>query len=425
MVQQTRKWTMAKTQTESDSHQKETHSVFICGGGTGGHVYPGVAFAQGLQEINPKVSLLFVGSFGGLEEQIVPREKFPLLLLPAGKFNLPGRPWTKLLSLFKLCLAIAMAMSYLLRLRPDWVLGVGGFASVPMVLAAQILRKLRLIPTRSAVWEPNAFPGLANRLLAPRADELFVVFKKTLDHLGRSGKVLGMPIRKEIVKLFLDPSPPEQKSIPDGNSLTNSSSTEVLRILVIGGSQGSKQINSTMVRWIESSSLLFKKRISICHQTGAQDFESTVQSYIQLATQKNWKFDRKEGLHVQLGTLSRLEVKPFIYNMPEVYQATDIAVSRAGASSAAELAAAGVIPVFIPLAAADDHQLYNALEYKSQGAAFCIPSQELTWQRLESSVDELMDYEKRMSMRDKLRTLFKPNGAQAVAHELLGKTSIH
>ena len=149
----------------------EKKKVVIAGGGTGGHIYPGVAIARALEAMHPELEVHFVGAEGGLEEKISPREKFPLHTIPVGKLHHTVGLKTRLITLIKLPLAFVAAVKILFKLKPVAVLGVGGFASGPMLFVSA------LFGYRSVIWEPNAYPGLANRLLARLVDECLLVFE--------------------------------------------------------------------------------------------------------------------------------------------------------------------------------------------------------------------------------------------------------
>ena len=152
------------------AEMKKYKKIFIAGGGTGGHIYPGIAIARALQSEQNDCQIFFIGTNQGLETKIVPREGFPLLCIQGGKLNFSGQILSKISTVFKIPLGILQSFYFLLRHRPDFVLGVGGYASAPMMLAAVFLK----FPT--AIWEPNAYPGMANRWLARFVDRCFIVF---------------------------------------------------------------------------------------------------------------------------------------------------------------------------------------------------------------------------------------------------------
>lgn len=351
-------------------------TIVIAGGGTGGHIYPGIAIARAIQKLDPEIEIHFVGTSRGLESKIIPREGYPLHLIESGQLNVKS-PLQKLKTLFKIPQAIWQSMKLLGRLKPQYVIGVGGYASGPFVLAASI------IGFNTAIWEPNAMPGMANRLLSRFVDKCFVVFADARKHL-KNGEVLqtGMPVRAEIE-----------------SALHEKHQDAKFHLLAFGGSQGSRVINNALSdaimkggRWVED--------LAVVHQVGTADIQSITAKY------QN----------------PPCEVVPqeFIYDMPKYYQWADIIVCRGGASSLAEASAFGIIPIVIPLPAADDHQQRNAESLVAKNAARMILQKDLTPERLISEIQALRsDKALREQMVQNIKAFYIPQAATAIAKEIL------
>ncbi|MBI2711660.1 MAG: undecaprenyldiphospho-muramoylpentapeptide beta-N-acetylglucosaminyltransferase [Bdellovibrio sp.] len=313
---------------------KPKSKLLIAGGGTGGHILAGVAIADAWKaRIGSSSQVLFIGAKRGLEEKLVPKAGYPLVSLRIGTLNgvSLGR---KLKTLFQLPWAFLVAVLHLLKFRPDCIIGVGGYSSGPVVMSAALLRWFHLLSTRISLLEQNSVLGLTNRILAKRADCIFLVFSEMARLFPKKEVyVTGNPIRSSMV-----PMP--------------SADREPFVVFIFGGSQGARGINQ---RVVESLSY-FKKnahRIEFVHQTGEADFETVSQAY------------REAGL--------RARVEKFIFDMPEVYKKASLVICRAGSSTLAEIAAVGRASILIPLpTAADQHQEKNALAYSEAGAAMVL-----------------------------------------------------
>ena len=294
-------------------------NIVIAGGGTGGHIYPGIAIADHLKQKYPDYEVHFVGAQGGLEEKIVPKHGYPLHLLPAGRLHHSVGFFRRLKTLFILPLSFLRAVLLYFSLRPRWVLGVGGFASAPFVFAASVLGG------RTALLEPNAFPGMANRKLASFVSRCFIVFEEAAKYFPKEKvKTVGLPVRfkkSELVHFYESDRP--------------------LNILVFGGSQGARAINNVVGDWVEGLEHL-KSKLRIVHQVGARDFSI-------------WK-TRYAEKHKEF-----LEYSDYIYDMPKKLEWADLVVCRAGVGTVAEVAMSRTPALFIPLpTAADNHQQKNA-----------------------------------------------------------------
>ena len=348
----------------------------IAGGGTGGHLYPGIAIAREILARHPDAVVTFAGTLRGIETRVVPREGFHLDLLRSA--GLKGRsPIAAIRGLALLPLSAMDAWRILTRRKPDVVIGVGGYSSGPVVLLAA----LRGVPTLLA--EQNAVPGLTNRLLARFVSAAAVTFDSTVTFFGRRGFVAGNPVRPE----FLLPG----ELPPDGGSRT--------RILIFGGSQGAHAINVAMVE--AAPRLAADGGLDITHQTGERDVALVRRGYADAGLQAR--------------------VEPFLYAMDREMKQADLVVSRAGATSIAELTAAGRASILVPLpTAADDHQRKNAEVLAQAGAAEMIEQKDLTGAIL---ADRLMalaaDGERREAMAAAARKLARPDAAKVIVDRVL------
>ena len=324
----------------------------VAGGGTGGHITPALALAERIRERGDSVFLL--GSSHGLETRLVPEANFELESLPSRQWMGQGA-LARLRAGWGLLAGCRSARRALRRRRTQILVSVGGYASVPAVVAAATLR------IRVALVEPNARPGRANRLLAPLATRIFVQFQDAAAMLRRRDGdprlcTCGIPLRKALVAAF-ERAP--QRAAP----------RERFRLLVFGGSQGARQVNDTLV---EAARELDPERIAIFHQTGEADRERVEDAY------------RAAGIPA--------EVVDFERDMPRRYREADLAICRAGALTVAELCMAGLPALLVPYPfAADDHQAANAQALADAGAARILSSRPLEVSQLLAALRELME----------------------------------
>ncbi|UXR64432.1 undecaprenyldiphospho-muramoylpentapeptide beta-N-acetylglucosaminyltransferase [Bdellovibrio bacteriovorus] len=352
-------------------------TIVIAGGGTGGHIYPGIAIARALQKMDPELEIHFVGTNQGLEGKIVPREGFPLHFIESGKLNVKS-PVQRLKTLLKIPLGLWQSIRLLGQLKPLYVIGVGGYASGPFVLAASF------IGFNTAVWEPNAMPGMANRLLSRFVDKCFVVFDEAKKYLKNSQIIqAGMPVRAEIE-----------------SAVHQSSQNEKFHLLAFGGSQGSRVLNNCLSDAVMAGGA-WVQNLSVVHQVGSADIKTITEKY-------------------QKGTPCEVQPFEFIYDMAKYYQWADIIVCRGGASSIAEAAAFGIIPIIIPLPAADNHQQKNAESLVEKNAGRMILQKDLTPERLISEVQSLRaDKALRDQMVRNIKSFYIPQSATVIAKEIL------
>jgi len=319
--------------------------VIIAGGGTGGHLFPGIAVAREIQRRDPGSTILFVGAEQGIEARIVPKEGYELRTLPIGGIKGVG-VGRQVRNLMGMVSGGLKAQKILRQFNPDVVIGVGGYASFPMLSAAILGGYPRI------VMEQNAIPGLANRVLGKWVDFAAVTDARTQSYFGQRAVVTGNPIR------------PEFKSIPPKVHVPP------YTILIFGGSQGAQSINRAVIDALENLDN-WKDRLRFVHQTGERQLEDVRRAYVTKGFQA--------------------DVRVFFNNFHEQYAAADLIVSRSGATTVAEIKAAGRAAVLIPFPfATDDHQTKNARAMADENAAVLISNADLTGKRLAESVRELI-----------------------------------
>lgn len=313
--------------------------VLIAGGGTGGHLFPGIALAQEVRRRDPNARIVFVGSPRGIEKHAVPKAGFDLRLIPVSGLRSKGLK-ERLIGLMRLPVAMVQAFWVVARFRPDVAVSCGGYAAGPAVLAARILG----VPC--IVMEQNAVPGVTNRILGKVAHRVI----SALPVKGFSPekvRVLGNPVRSDLLR------------VRD----TGYTMSETPQILLFGGSQGARALNEAMM---ELAPVLDQEglNVRIVHQTGRLDYERVKEHYKTLG-------------------IERIEARQFIDDMASEYEAADLVICRAGATTIAELTVVGRPSILVPFPfAVDDHQTANALELENQGAALHLPQTELSAQKL-------------------------------------------
>jgi UDP-N-acetylglucosamine--N-acetylmuramyl-(pentapeptide) pyrophosphoryl-undecaprenol N-acetylglucosamine transferase len=352
--------------------------VIVAGGGTGGHLFPGVAVARELQRRVPDARVSFAGPSRGLEARVVPREGFALDLIRSagikGK-SLASRARGALL-LFP---GLLDAWRILSKRRPTVVVGVGGYSAGPVVLLAA----LRGVPTM--VLEQNAMPGLTNRLLAPWVRAAAVTYEQTLPCFRGRGFVSGNPVRPE----FFEPA-----SNVDARAATPG------RVLVLGGSQGAHAINVAMVAAAAELARACPGLL-IVHQTGERDLAAVAEGY--------------RAAHLTA------RAESFLDDVAGEMKQADLVICRAGATTLAELAATARPAVLIPFpSAADDHQRKNALVLANAGAAELIEQRDLSAERLTQTVSSLLGDGARLArMSGAMRTFARPDAASVIVDRIL------
>lgn len=347
----------------------------IAGGGTGGHIYPGLAVAKAITNIKPSADVVFVGTAVGLESKIVPKEGFTLELIKIGKLNRAGGILTQIKTLVQIPFAFWQSYLLLKKYQPCSVLGVGGYASGPIVLIASLLG----FPT--AIWEANAHPGLTNRLLTKFVSKVFLVFAEAGTYFApKKIEVVGLPVRAEI-----------EQALPFVES-------NKFRILIFGGSQGARAINNAVSDLILHEDF---SDIQFVHQTGRLDYQAIKE-----------KYKGKEQV---------VQCYEFLYDMNVQYANCDLVICRGGASTVAELSACGKAAIIIPLpTAADNHQQKNAEALLSNSAGVMLLQKDLTVERLKHEILNLKnDPELRKKIESNIKKLFIPRAAHKMSEELI------
>ena len=354
---------------------RENLRVMIAGGGTGGHVVPALAIGRELRDAHG-AEVWFVGTARGIETRLVPEAGFRLELVRSGQLKNVGLA-TRVRTLADLPLGVLRCVSLLREFRPQVVVGVGGYASGPAMIAALLLR----IPTLA--YEPNAVPGMTNRLVGKRVSTAAVNFGQTAQYF-RNAEVTGVPVRPEIFAL-----PPR----PAGAAP---------RLLVTAGSNGAQVFNE-MMPLIAAQLLADVPGLTIVHQSGARRLEETRAAYLQSGADA-----------------ARWVVEAFLTDMPEQYAAADVVLARSG-STVAELCAAGKPSLLVPFAAAaDDHQRKNAEVLVGAGAAMMLLQRDVTAETLRGSLVALLsDEPRRAAMAERVRALARPGALEQIAEMVL------
>lgn len=350
--------------------------ILIAGGGTGGHLYPGIAVAAEAKKDG--IEVLFVGTARGIETRVVPREGFNLKLINAGRFKGMGAS-QKIKTLLSVPAGVAEAGRVIRAFGPDAVLGVGGYASFPVVLAAKIMGKPVILQ------EQNAVPGLANKLLGKIADRICLGFQAARSFFPERKCVLtGNPIRLGLLGINRE----------DALSALRLEQ-ERITVLVTGGSGGAAKINRAVADALPKL-MDMKHKLQFIHQTGERDYEETAAAY------------EKSGF-ISL-------VMPYIYDMAQAYACADLVICRSGALTIAEVTALGKPAVLIPYPfAADNHQEVNARELEDAGAAMVVLDRDATGQRLAGGIRELLlNVESLLTMEEHSKALGKPQAAAQV-----------
>lgn len=374
--------------------------VLIAGGGSGGHLFPGLAIAGALEAAQPGIAIRFAGSKYGLEHQEVPKRGYHLYRIPVrGLYQVS--PARKLWVLAMLPVAFLLSVTILLAYRPHLVIGVGGYASGPILATAWLLR------FKTAIQEQNAYPGFTNRVLGKRVTAAFLA---VADEHGmfRNPIVTGNPVREGI--LALRKSKAARQRPKDAPPM----------LFVFGGSQGARAINKAFTgalplldKWArtrggipgKSGNSTVLEPLRIVHQTGRFDHEWVSEAYQALPGDASLK----------------AEVVPFMENMAQAYKESLLIVSRAGASAVDEIVTAGRASVLVPIpGTSGDHQLRNAQRLQEAGAAVLLEQKDLTPEALATCITDLLGSPKRMqAMEQATDGLFPGDAAEKVARECL------
>lgn len=355
-------------------------TVVIAAGGTGGHLYPAVALAREFQRRDPSTKILFVGTTRGVESKVLAHEGFELALITAKPVM--GKGILEVVrGILSIPIGLWQSMQLLSHRRADLVIGVGGYTS-PTMLAAAALKGITRV-----ILEPNAYPGLANKAVAPFAQRIFLAFESAAASFDRRNvRVVGTPIRQE----FLAQSDQQDHSI-----------AREPHLLIFGGSQGARAINSAVVEGLT----VLKERLPglrVTHQTGEADVDRVSQAY------------RTVGMQAR--------VVPFLYDMPNVLRDADLVVARAGAMTIAELTACGKPAILIPLPTAIyDHQMKNARAMEAVGGAMVLPQAEASGTKLSEAICAIFSDPQRLrTMREKSLEMRRIDAGEVIVNECYG-----
>ncbi|MBI4745229.1 MAG: undecaprenyldiphospho-muramoylpentapeptide beta-N-acetylglucosaminyltransferase [Deltaproteobacteria bacterium] len=361
--------------------------LIIAGGGTGGHLFPGIAIAEEFKGRDTVNEVLFVGTEKGIEAGVLPKLGWPLRFISAEGIKGKG-VFARVRAVLKLVPGFFESIKIIKAFKPEIVIGVGGYASAPLLLAA------RFSGIMTAVQEQNALPGLTNRMLGKVVERVFVTFPDSASFFP-AGKVVvsGNPLRKEIIEGLREPSP---QPSPRGRGRKT--------ILIFGGSAGAHRLNMATLEMV--GQINDPDRWKIIHQTGEKDYKEVKEGYIEA----DWQAD----------------VRPFIYDMAAAYSDADLIICRAGATTVTELAAAGKPAILIPYPfAADDHQRVNAESLVKAGGAMMLLESVLTGERLATEIERLLvDSEFLRKMGDSARKLARLDAAKVVVdgvYEMTGE----
>lgn len=356
--------------------------VLIAAGGTGGHIYPGIAVANEVMRRDASSEVRFVGTARGLETKLVPKAGFELSLIESAGLKNVGAV-ARVRGLLLLPKSFFAARRLIRQFKPDVVVGAGGYVSGPVLLTAALMR----IPT--LVMESNALPGFTNRRLARFVDKAAVTFEAALPYFRGKGVVIGNPVRREFFDI-----PPKKR---DATRFS---------VLVFGGSQGARAINQAM---IDALPHLKNERdvFFVTHQTGEADFEKVSAGY------------REAGWD------ERADVRRYIDDMVAQFARADLIISRAGATTSAELVAAGKAAIMIPFPqAADDHQRKNAEALAAAGAARMILQKDLTGERLAKEIAALTKAPDELTRMEEQSRQLARGDAAAAAVDLIESLSV-
>jgi len=351
--------------------------VLIAAGGTGGHIYPGIAVANELRRRDPSSVVRFVGTARGLETRLVPQASFELSIIESAGLKNVGLG-ARVRGLALLPKSFLAARRLIREFRPDVVIGAGGYVSGPVLLTASWMR----LPT--LVMDSNALPGWTNRVLARFIDKAAVSFAEALPHFRGKGVLTGNPVRAEFFEI------PEKRR--DAGQVS---------LLVFGGSQGARAINEAMIAALPQLSSR-KEVLRITHQTGEADYEKVRSAYEAASWNEN------------------VVVRRYLDEMTEEFAKADLIICRAGATTSAELVAAGKAAIMIPFPlAADDHQRKNAAALQAAGAARMILQKDLTGARLAREIESFIEAPNEITRMETASRKLARRDAAAVTVDLI------
>jgi len=363
------------------NNQNQTY--MFAGGGTGGHLFPALAIAQKIKEIQPQSRIYFVGTRKGLENRIIPDLGFPLYRLSVRGFD-RSRPWVNGWILLRLFWSLLQAFVLIIKIRPSVVIGTGGYVSGPVLFVASLLKK------KTIVQEQNSYPGITTQWLAKRVDQVHIAFLDARDHLPDAESIehSGNPVRELSKCDSIEKARQHFKLLPDSPTL-----------FVFGGSQGARIVNDTLLDALPD--LMRETDIQILWSTGQTGYSKVCQNV------RNFE--------------NRIQIVGFIEEMGIAYQAADFVLCRAGALTLAELTNQGLAAILIPLkAATGNHQEANAKSLVRLNAAVMIREDELDKHRLITEIKHLaMEPHLRIAMGQAAQANSFPNATKTLARSVI------
>jgi len=358
------------------------NKVILAGGGTGGHLFPAIAIAEGIKKKYPDSEVYFMGTRRGLEAKILPERGYKLYYLSVRGLK-RGLNLSIFKAIFFLMKSMLEAMKILKQLKPEIVIGTGGYVSFPAVLAASLMR----IPT--FIQEQNSFPGISTRILSLFAKKVFIAYEESKKHfwVKKKLKVTGNPVRAKIFRADKISAMKKFNLEPDKKT-----------VLILGGSQGASSINNAVLEDLNSAAQ--ELGFQILWQTGEKDYQRI---------KENLK-DKKNSA----------QIFSFIEDMSSAYAACDLVVSRAGAITLSEITGCGKPSILVPYPyATAEHQKYNAQVLEKNGAAILIEEKKLGQVKLFSQAGELLkDEQKLKQMSDNSKKLGKPEALNEILNEI-------
>lgn len=362
--------------------------VLLTGGGTGGHVFPGIVIAEEIRRREPNAKILFVGTRRGLESKVVPRLGYEIEYVDVRYFERSFSP-RNIVTAYKAFASVLGARRIISRFKPDVVVGTGGYVSGPVVLAASLAQ----IPT--LIHEQNAFPGLTTRLLARRVDIVAVSHSEAVARVGAAAKavVTGHPVRRE----FFETSRAEAR-----RSLNLKAKDRL--VLVVGGSGGAEKINQVTLE--AAPAIVGRPGIILMHVTGSRYYD--------------WVSREREKLPLRPEQAQRYQLADFIHNIPVAMAACDLIVARSG-GMVHEITAAGRPSLLIPSPnVTDDHQLHNARAMAAQGAAIVLEEKDLNAQKFAREILAVLEDARRLDdMAAAAKNMGRPEAGSKLAELIL------
>ncbi|MFM6948900.1 MAG: undecaprenyldiphospho-muramoylpentapeptide beta-N-acetylglucosaminyltransferase [Aquirufa sp.] len=357
--------------------------IIISGGGTGGHIYPAIAIANALKDIDGSIQFLFVGAEGKMEMEKVPKAGYDIVGLPIAGIN--RQSIFKNLALpFKLIKSLTKAFSLINEFKPDLAIGVGGYASGPMLISAW----MKGIPF--VIQEQNSYAGITNKLLASKAEKIFVAYPK-MEQFFPKEKILllGNPVRKDLIET-------KEKKVKAAEFFGLEPTLPT--ILIIGGSQGARSINQAILAGLDK---FLSNPCQIIWQTGIP-------------------FEKEAKAAVSKTPSLKAYVSAFIYEMDFAYSMADLVISRAGALSVSEICLAGKASVLVPLpSAAEDHQTQNAKSLEVENAAILVKDIEAKEKLVDTALNTLNNNFLLKELEESSKKLAKPEAANEIAQTIL------